>query len=323
VLDALVAGQMSLDDVVQDFAVRTWVPVSYMPDEPPPDDLPAELQGYWVAEQDPGIPDDESWATVDEYLDKGLIDQKTYLALVEAQETGAEGEAPESILGDGGLRGEEAVDDQEDLRAATPVPAADTKIGDWVRVGAVVGMVDLEVKVGRVPGAPVDAYVPSPGAPALRVAVSAPQQDGSWAATGERVVVPAPAVERISDPAQPPRDVESALVDLATRTGAPGLALKAAYARGVASYPGRGVTALSAAQWGLARASALADVVQGKAAPDMYLADRDLLAGSRDAPSLYDAAVGEATVEAPTSPDDARALAETLRAAAAEPEPGT
>lgn len=102
VLDALVAGQMSLDEVEQDFANRTWPPVSYMPDEDPPEDIPLELQGFWVAEQDFTDPDPDSWATVDDYLDLGKIDEATYQALADAKgwNPRPNQEQPESLMGD-------------------------------------------------------------------------------------------------------------------------------------------------------------------------------------------------------------------------------
>lgn len=174
-----------------------------------------------------------------------------------------------------------------DAPVAKPKPEEQVKRGDAVTWNGGTGRVDLIVKRGIVPGAP-NVVHGRENAPAVRVVL----------ADGEKAAVLASDVTVI-DP-RPQVDVQgkgtNGLVTLvAAFQGAEGehtppwarvtgTAVKAAYARGKASYPGAAMTLLDADDWALGRVKAfLTLLTTPERAPSNYTRDHDLLPKSHPA----------------------------------------
>lgn len=165
---------------------------------------------------------------------------------------------------------------------ADPEVQPEVKRGDAVTWPGGTGRVDLIVQRGIVPGVAGDPVHGKSGQPAVRVVLP----------TGEKVAVKAAQVTVI-DP-RPHVEVEgkgaNGLVTLvsayqgAEQPGTPswakvtGTAVKAAFARGRASWPGEEITALGRDDWALGRVKAFLTLLTAPdKAPAGYTRDHDLL----------------------------------------------
>lgn len=154
------------------------------------------------------------------------------------------------------------------------------KAGSWVSGNFGVGKIDLVVSTGKVPG--VDSDVEgTKDKPAARVRV---YEDGK--ATDKRVAAKLSGLKS-TFPQKPKAQKKSGsaglvllVADAAGRLGPvdnPGPeAIRTAYERGQASWPGETKTLLSAEEWALGRAQAFVDKCAGYDTPG-YIGDDDLL----------------------------------------------
>lgn len=160
-------------------------------------------------------------------------------------------------------------------------------IGSYVSWPDGYGQVDLVVTRGAVPGV-ADAVASDPLA---RIQVWASTGEG-WRPTEQKVAVPVGELVEVPYLGAPDRRVHDAatrLVSLvsthqrhADHLGLPvwarpdGVAIKAVFERGRTSWPGSGVTAMTAEEWALGRVEAFLALASG-AVLDGYRRDDDQL----------------------------------------------
>ena len=182
-------------------------------------------------------------------------------------------------------------------KAAAPVAAPPPGVGDLVAWDGRTGVVDLVVASGQVPGVP-DVVIGTKSDPALRVRTLQVGDDGATTAAKaavrvseltpvvEPVAVPSPGTLSATPPAAYGTGGAAVLVDLVTAHEAvvtdpaqvpPLRAVKAAWERGLASWPGEAATAVSQPDWAAGRVKAFLRLAAGEETPG-YTRDRDLLA---------------------------------------------
>lgn len=140
--------------------------------------------------------------------------------------------------------------------------------GDFVEWSGGKGKVDLVVTAGVVPGVDGKPVFGSKSSPAARVRKYAKDGNG-WKATDDRIAVKGSDLTKIDDLPKPERkvldDAPAALVDLAARYDGvvEAKALRTAFERGLAGWPGEEKTALPRERWALGRAAALVHAAEG------------------------------------------------------------